>query len=87
MKNERLANAYTYTLINQVASITDVYNNATNYYYDDGGRLTLLFARPRLWEQLSAASSVLSPAMSSPYQCICGFASVGAVRPRSRVLL
>jgi RHS repeat-associated protein len=36
-----IANAYTYTLINQVASITDVYNNATNYYYDDGGRLTL----------------------------------------------
>ncbi len=33
--------SYTYTLINQVASITDVYNNATNYYYDDGGRLTL----------------------------------------------
>ncbi|MBI4832553.1 MAG: hypothetical protein HY801_13595, partial [Candidatus Lindowbacteria bacterium] len=28
-------------LINQVASITDVYNNATNYYYDDGGTLTL----------------------------------------------
>ncbi|MBI5116613.1 RHS repeat protein [Candidatus Poribacteria bacterium] len=36
-----IANAYTYTLVNQVASITDVYNNATNYYYDDGGRLTL----------------------------------------------
>jgi RHS repeat-associated protein len=36
-----IANTYTYTLINQVASITDVYNNATNYYYDGGGRLTL----------------------------------------------
>ncbi len=33
--------SFTYTLINQVASITDVYNNATNYYYDDGGTLTL----------------------------------------------
>jgi RHS repeat-associated protein len=36
-----IANSYTYTLVNQIASITDVYNYATNYYYDDGGRLTL----------------------------------------------
>jgi len=31
---------YTYNSLNQLASITDVYNNATNYYYNAGGRLT-----------------------------------------------
>jgi len=31
---------YTYNSLNQLASITDVYNNATNYYYDAGGTLT-----------------------------------------------
>jgi uncharacterized protein RhaS with RHS repeats len=27
--------------VDSVASITDVYNNATTYYYDGGGKLTL----------------------------------------------